>query len=460
MKGTRTEDPPAQTQVRHSPLKGRKRGERTPAPRPTGPELERLYVEERRSLENVAAEMGATVHLVRTWMDEEGIPRRPPGGSSTRRGRPMPRRKPPPPEEELARLHVQEGWKVRELAEHFGVHAQTVRRWLAEVGIRCRTGRGALPGISVAELVERYSTGTMTASELARDTGVAYDRVVLELHQAGVMDNARRPRRVTAAKGDRIEQLYVLERWTLASIAEAVGVSVPPVRRHLRSAGVEITPRSGTQRGDRQEAPLEEVRRLYVDQGHSAEQTGEALEVQLGVVLRTGHDHGLPIRPGGTSIVPAEVRLIEALYADDEVRGVLERHGVPRRPPLGGIAVRFPEPVPLTPQLVADLYDAAGCSTTQIELLTGQSRTFVEDRMRKWDIPLRGPHGGLSPALNRYRRARRLEWLQQVVELYGRTHSTAAVAAEYGCAQNTVLRWLAEAGVAVPGRGRWQRRNR
>lgn len=442
-------------QLRSSPLKGRKRGGQTPVARPPATDIARMYVEQGRSLNDVATELGATVHLVRTWMDEDGIPRRPAGGSRGRPRQPPPRRKPPPADEELWRLRAQEGWTVRELAEHFSVHASTVLRWLADAGIPRRRGRGALSGMSVADLVERYRTGTMTAAELARQTGLAYERVVLELREAGVMDRRRRPQHVTAAQAARIQELYLVQHRTLDGIAEVVGVSVHLVRRQLRADGIAITPRGGAVRGDRLEAPVEEVQRLYVDAGHTAAETGEVLEVLGGVVLRTGHDHGLPIRPSGRPIIPAEVRLIEALYADDEVLEAMVRHGVPQRPPIGGIAVRFPVPVPLTPALLADLYTTAGCSTCQIELLTGQARALVEDRMRQWRIPLR-PSGQRSPALTRYRRARRLAWLEQAVALYERTHSTAAVAGELGCAQETARRWLVEAGVRVPGRGRWR----
>lgn len=397
------------------------------------------------------------MHLVRVWMDEEGIARRPAAGQVGRRRRPMPRRKPAPPEEELRRLRLQEGWTLRELAAEFGVHPQTVRRWLAEADIARIHAPGALRGISVAELVERYGTGTMTAVELARTTDVPYERVLRELHAVGVMEPHRRPPAVSAEQGSEMVRLYLEEGQRLERIAEDVGSSVYLVRRHLRSAGVTIAPRSGIVRGDRQEAPPADVERLYVREGHSAERTGHALDIGHGVVLRTGHEHGLPIRPGGERpIVPTEIRLIEALYADDEVRAVLERHGVPQRPPIGGIALRFPEAVPLTPELVADLYVSAGCSTPQIELLTGQARVIVEDRMREWGIPVRRPRGP-SPMLSRYRRARRLEWLEQVVELYERTRSTAVVAETFGCSQTTVQRWLAEAGVTVPGRGRWER---
>ena len=44
------------------------------------------------------------------------------------------------------------------------------------------------------------------------------------------------------------------------------------------------------------------------------------LDLRGGIVLRTGHAHGLPIRPPGPNPrIPAEVHLIDALYGDDLV---------------------------------------------------------------------------------------------------------------------------------------------
>jgi hypothetical protein len=127
------------------------------------------------------------------------------------------------------------------------------------------------------------------------------------------------------------------------------------------------------------------------------------------IVLRTGHAHGVPIRQGGRPAVSATVALIDALYADEQVSAVLDRHAVPRRAPGGDIADRFPEPVPLTPALLRELYTVAGCSSNQIELLTGQSQVVVRDSMHRHGIPFRAEHK--SPALRRLRAAARAEFL-------------------------------------------------
>ena len=165
----------------------------------------------------------------------------------------------------------------------------------------------------------------------------------------------------------------------------------------------------------------------------------------------------MPIRQGGGSpAVTSAVALIDGLYRDEQISEVLDRHAVPRRPAGGDIAVRFPEPVPLTTQLLDELYHGAGCSSNQIELLTGQSQVVVRASMHRLGIALRPEH--MSPALLRLRAAARQDFLAQIAAEYRACGSTAEVARLHDCATNTVLRWLAQAGVTVPGRGHWIRK--
>ena len=102
-----------------------------------------------------------------------------------------------------------------------------------------------------------------------------------------------------------------------------------------------------------------------------------------------------------------------------------------------------------------DLYQQAGCSSTHIELLTGQAAATVRRRMAEWGIHLRG--APTSPFLERVRATRRQQWIQGVAERYQQTRSTRQLAYEYGCSQNTIERWLRKAGVKLPGRGQWER---
>lgn len=115
--------------------------------------------------------------------------------------------------------------------------------------------------------------------------------------------------------------------------------------------------------------------------------------------------------------------------------------------------------VALTPELLCDLYVGAGCSSLHVELLTGQSEAVIRHRMKDGGVPVRRRPRS-SPVLLRIRAALRQSWLDGVARRYEQCRSTAQIAAEYGCSQETARRWLIEAGSTLPPRGRWDRRAR
>jgi hypothetical protein len=99
---------------------------------------------------------------------------------------------------------------------------------------------------------------------------------------------------------------------------------------------------------------------------------------------------------------PSEIELLTALYADPEIRQVLDRHGVPVASLAGPAWSRFPAPQPLTAELVRDLYEACGLSLHHIELLTGRPAAAAGAVLRGGGVKLRPP-GGRSPFMERWR---------------------------------------------------------
>jgi hypothetical protein len=158
-------------------------------------------------------------------------------------------------------------------------------------------------------------------------------------------------------------------------------------------------------REDRTAVPAESVTRLYLRDGLSAVQTGELLGVSHRLVLRTAHDLGLPVRLGGNppSHGPAEIELVDALYADEQVRGALTRHGIRTVPAGGAIWERFPARIALGPDLLTELYVGCGLGVHHIELLCGVPSETVRGQLCRQGIRLRPP-GGRSPFLRRWRR--------------------------------------------------------
>jgi transposase len=456
-------------------LKNRPRGAPAPVERPTRAMLRQLYVREGLSISAVAQRLNSTTHLVRTWLLEDHIPIRPAGGRPGSR-RPGRVRKPPPPDEVLRRLREQDRLTLAALAVRYRVHPQTVSGWLRKAGL---PGSLPPPGPAVPDRVvaSMYRAEPVSASEIARRLGITDSRALAALRREGVqVDPARQAAAVRAAsarrggtvpplpadQGDQAVRYYRDEGWSYRMIGEHFGVSAAKVRAELRRRGIpghRHRP-AGTagSRSARTEAPVEKLRQLYVDSEWSAQDVAAQLDSTIQVVLRTGHAHGVPIRQGGGGrpAVTATVAVIDSLYRDEQISRVLDRHDVPRRPAGGDIAVRFPEPVPLTASLLEELYHGAGCSTGQIELLTGQPQTVVRATMHRLGIALRPEH--MSPALLRLRATARQDFLAQIVAEYRACGSTAEVARLHDCSTNTVLRWLAQAGVSVPGRGQWIRK--
>lgn len=450
--------------------KNRPRGASAPVQPATTKQLRQLYVQEGLSVDAVAARLGATTHLVRTWLLEDQIPIRSAGGRPGVR-RPGRVRKPPPPPAELRRLREQERRSRDELAARYEVHPQTVSKWLTAAGL---PGQLA-PSVSAAQIAAIYRAEPVTASQIARRLGISSGAALAALHREGVeVDPGRQAAAVRAAHDRRrgtvpfllaevaelAVQYYQEQGWSYRMVGEQLGVSKAKVRAELQHRGVPVhrrQPIGPGSRASRAQVPIKQLRKLYTESEWSAQDVAAQLDSTVQVVLRTGHAHGVPIRQGGAGApaVTATVALIESLYRDEEIREVLDRHAVPRRPAGGDIAARFPDPVPMTAQLLDELYHGAGCSSGQIELLTGQPQSVVRASMHHLNIAVRPEH--MSPALRRLRAAARQDFLTQIAAQHRAGGSTAQIAALHDCSTHTVLRWLTQAGVTVPGRGHWIR---
>jgi hypothetical protein len=199
-------------------------------------------------------------------------------------------------------------------------------------------------------------------------------------------------------------RLYQVYRMPSTQIAELAGISEWAVLSRLRARGVPIRTRGRNNREDRTAISPDELTALYLQAQLSADEAGSLLGVSRKVVLRSAHEQGLPVRVGGAppSRGPSEIELLAALYADPQVRRVLDRHSVPVVPQPGPIWERFPTQQPLTADLVADLYEDCGLNTHHIELLTGRPAAAVAAVLRASGVKLR-PAGGRSPFMRRWR---------------------------------------------------------
>jgi hypothetical protein len=274
---------------------------------------------------------------------------------------------------------------------------------------------GAQPdqsGVPVARLAHLYRCEALSTYRIAQLTGLDRQRVTRLLRRAGV---PLRPRGAGGSRPDTrrpdppdmaatLTELYRNQRLSTPEIAKVLGIPQRRVRDRLRRYGIPARTRGGWQREDRRSLHAGTLQVLYQEYGLSADDVGRKLDTSRKVVLRTAHDLGLPVRTGGSVAQsgPDEIQLIDALYADELIRGTLAEHQITEVPAGGPIWHRFPQPIPLTRHLVSDLYWRCGVGLHHIELLTGQPAHTVRGFMRRTGIGVRDP-GGRSPFLRRWR---------------------------------------------------------
>lgn len=277
------------------------------------------------------------------------------------------------------------------------------------------TSDGCPDDLPQAPLPERaahlYTCQMLSVRKIAAITGA--DRLCISrlLHEAGITvvpSGTGRSRTRRTAEAARLDQLmahlYVDQRIPSTKIAEMAGIPDHAVLRRLRRLGITIRTRGCNNREDRTVISGDDLLALYVQGGLSSDEAGSMLGVSRKIVLRSAHDQGLPVRVGGAPPTrgPSEIELLTALYADPQVRSVLQRYDIPAVPHAGPIWERFPEPQQLTAALVTDLYDGCGLSLYHIEMLTGRPTATARALLNATGIPLR-PAGGRSPFMRRWR---------------------------------------------------------
>jgi hypothetical protein len=180
---------------------------------------------------------------------------------------------------------------------------------------------------------------------------------------------------------ERVAHLRSCQLLTVARIAALTGAARPAVSRLLYELAAEARP-GGGRRTPRQAAKDAWLDQIMADPPERDRMTGP------------------PSARG-----PSEVELLTALYADQQVRQVLDKHGIPVATLAAPAWKRFPAPQPLTADLVSDLYEGCGLSLHHIELLTGRPAAAAGAVLRGKGIRLR-PAGAKAAFTRRLRAGR------------------------------------------------------
>jgi transposase-like protein len=329
-------------------------------PDPDPAVLRRLYVDDGRTEREIARLLSISQAHLAASLADAGIERR-----TVRRLCPVDART-------LAELYSAPGATVASLARRFDAASDTLQRWLAVAGLLPPD-----PRIDHARLRRLYVDRRLTVAEVAHTLGIPRARVQRALVVAGVglrSNRHRPPRGKRAALTDaRLERLYLKQRLPIQAIAERTGVSTLYVQKRLREVGLvkrlgSFTPRCPI--------PPDELRRraaeLY-ETGLNMQSVGRELGVSVTTVRRALHEARVPVRRSGPRSHEEPARtLVDDLYADPDILAALRRNQVAVP---GDWAPTGPfeslAPLPLSRELLRELYEEIGLAVYHIALLLG-----------------------------------------------------------------------------------------
>src|SRR5450759_5110892 len=310
----------------------RRAGVTGPARRPEAPALDpavlrRFYVDERRTLGQVAAALGASDRRVRAAIVAAGIPLRPARRRADRAALPT------LTAEQLGDLYLRQRLTTREIAARYGGSDNWVRTALEAHGIDQRTG-GARPvprlELDAGGLTDLYVTRRLDDPAIAARYGVPTWRVTTRRRELGVTRPPVPPPHrepPPAPPAAELRRLYLDERLPTAAIGARYDTDPKTARRWLRAAGIPVRPR--TAREHRHTLDITELRELYQHRQWTVAEIAAHLDSTIQLILRALHDAGVPVRRSGIRPrrrPPDDTQLLAALCADPDVTAVLRRH--------------------------------------------------------------------------------------------------------------------------------------
>ena len=363
----------------------------------TVPDLERvrsLYVDDGLTEREIAKRVGVSRRLVAEALAKCGVERR------------RPRRECPISTDALRALYVDDHLTVAEIAKRLGAAHETAQRWLSEAGLGDPD-----PRIDHRRLRQLYVDEGRTVTETAAAFGVRRSLVIRELGLAGIAARSAHERRPRDARlgvtREALVQLYVEDRLSVVETARTLGVSTEYLAKQMRAHGIAKRPGSFTPRSSIEGTELvSRCVELYEDQQLTMGEVADQLGVSKTTVRNVLHESKVAVRPGGFPHISAEQRsrhLLSDLYSDEEVTAALVRHGVAVqdpaswRPPAPTETVA---PLPLSRDLLVDLYIHVGLSIFHIGLVCGVGKTHVDARLKHFAIPRRSPQS-TSPWMER-----------------------------------------------------------
>ena len=382
--------------------------------------LRRLYVDEGLSLKQVADRIGppASKRIVQRALQRDGVQLRP--------KIPPARKQALMSKEKLERLYIDEGRSLPEVAAIFGVNPATVIKRMRWFGLDRRKGAwhgvGDRQPLSHDLLWELRVVQRLSAHRIGDALGYSEIQVRSALRRHGIFLPGYNVSLVDELGAGELWWLHHHEHLPITTIAQKLRASASNVTRRMEQLGVEqrrpgkraLTvdmpaalpepdldlievvlqkaahkPPSVKRTGRIDEASDEELRRLHLEQKKGLTEIGVLYGCAPQTVRRRLQSAGIEIRHrrGRQGTGPLTVESLEKLsplYARPEVIEALGPLGIPVQHDAEPI-----EPsIDLTRDIVEDLYLRLGLTLDEVGLLTGRSNGAVSRAIR---------HHGLTP---------------------------------------------------------------
>jgi len=194
--------------------------------------LERLYVKEGKSIYIIAKMFGCTSMTVWTRCKKYGIKTRPKGKRIVKIKKSV-----------LQRLYVREGKSIDEIARMFSVHPYTVRMKCNQYGIEIKDHR-IIEGLTKSLLQKMYVEEGKSTREIAKTIGCSREPVRLKCKQFGIPLRPFTKKSIEIDK-PTLYRLYIEEKKTVTEVASIFNCSIPTILRKARKYDIKLRPRGG-----------------------------------------------------------------------------------------------------------------------------------------------------------------------------------------------------------------------
>lgn len=194
--------------------------------------LQKLYVEEKKSTTEIARMYGCSCKTVKMRCREYGIKLRSKSRAIKRLNKSA-----------LQRLYVREKKSINEIARMFSLHPYTVRMKCNQYGIEIKDHR-KIEGITKSLLQKMYVEEGKSTREIAKTIGCSREPVRLKCKRFGIPLRPFVKKSVEIDK-PTLHRLYIEEKKTVTEVASIFNCSTPTILRKARKYDIKLRPRGG-----------------------------------------------------------------------------------------------------------------------------------------------------------------------------------------------------------------------